>query len=128
MKMFEILELQALYASIAQVKLPLKTAYKFTRLMKRAEAEMEFYQAKFQEIVSEYGEKDGDGNYKFTEDGQSIVIIPGKEQECNRKLLELRGLDVEINDIKFTLEDFDKLEELDVSISELACIMSLIED
>jgi hypothetical protein len=43
MKMFEILELQTLYDSIANTKLPLKTAYKFTRLMKRAETELEFY-------------------------------------------------------------------------------------
>lgn len=125
MKMYEILELQTLYNSIANIKLPLKTTYKFTRLMKRAEAELEFYQTKFQEIVAEYGEKDDNGQYKFTEDGQSIVIIAGKEQECNAKLFELRNLDVEINDIKFTIEE---LEGIDVSISELACIMSLIED
>jgi hypothetical protein len=125
MKMFEVLELQSLYNSILNVKLPLKTTYKFTRLMKRAEAELEFYQTKFQEIVAEYGEKDKNGQYKFTEDGQSIAIIAGKEQECNAKLLELRNLDVEFNDIKFTIEE---LEGIDVSISELACIMSLIED
>ena len=125
MKMYEILELQTLYNSIANIKLPLKTTYKFTRLMKRAEVELEFYQTKFQEIISEYGEKDNDGQYKFTEDGQSIVIVAGKEQECNTKLFELRNLDVEISDIKFTIEE---LEGIDVSISELACIMSLIED
>ena len=125
MKMYEILELQTLYNSIANIKLPLKTTYKFTRLMKRAETELEFYQTKFQEIVAEYGEKDDNGQYKFTEDGQSIVIIAGKEHECNAKLFELRNLDVEINDIKFTIEE---LEGIDVSISELACIMSLIED
>lgn len=125
MKMYEILELQTLYNSIANIKLPLKTTYKFTRLMKRAEAELEFYQTKFQEIISEYGEKDSDGQYKFIENGQSIAIISGKEQECSAKLLELRNLDVEINDIKFTIEE---LEGIDVSISELACIMSLIED
>jgi predicted transcriptional regulator len=123
--MYEILELQTLYGSIANIKLPLKTTYKFTRLMKRAETELEFYQAKFQEIVAEFGEKDDNGQYKLTEDGQSIVIIAGKEQECNAKLFELRNLDVEINDIKFTIEE---LEGIDISISELACIMSLIED
>ena len=125
MKMYEILELQTLYNSIANIKLPLKTTYKFTRLMKRAETEFEFYQTKFQEIIAEYGEKDENGQYKFTEDGQSIAIIAGKEQECNMRLLELRNLDVEINDIKFSIEE---LEGIDVSISELACIMSLIED
>lgn len=124
MKMYEILELQTLYNSIANIKLPLKTTYKFTRLMRRAEEELAFYQEKFREIVEEYGVKEN-GEYKLTPDGQSIAIIPGKEIECNTKLAELRNLDVEINDIKFSIEE---LEGIDVSISELSCLMSLIEE
>lgn len=124
MKMYEILELQTLYNSIANIKLPLKTTYKFTRLMKRAEEELTFYQQKFNEIVEEYGVKEN-GEYKLTPDGQSIVIIPGKEVECNNKLAELRNLEVQIDGIKFSIEE---LEGIDVSISELSCLMSLIED
>ena len=124
MKMFEVLELQKLYNSIANTKLPLKTTYKFARLMKRAEEEIAFYQEKFHEIVEEYGVKEN-GEYKLTADGQSIVIIPGKEAECNAKLAELRNLDVHIDGIKFSIEE---LEGIDVSISELSCLMSLIED
>lgn len=124
MKMFEILELQNLYNSIADIKLPLKTTYKFTRLMKRAEEELTFYQEKFREIVEEYGVKEN-GQYKLTPDGQSIAIIPGKEVECNTKLAELRNLDVLIDGIKFSIEELDGI---DVSISELSCLMSLIED
>ena len=124
MKMYEVLELQILYNSIANVKLPLKTTYKFTRLMKRVEEELSFYKEKFREIIEEYGVKEN-GEYKFTPDGQSIAIIPGKEVECNTKLTELRNLDVPIDGIKFSIEE---LEKLDVSISELSCLMSLIED
>ena len=112
MKMFEVLELQNLYNSISQVKLPLRTTYKFTKLMKRAEEEIAFYQQRFGEIVEEYGVKE-------------IAIIPGKEVECNTKLAELRNLDVLIDGIKFSIEE---LEGIDVSISELSCLMSLIED
>lgn len=125
MKMYEVLDLQSLYDAIAKTKLPLKTTYKLTRLMKRAELEIEFYQAKFQEILAEYCERDENGQYKTNESGDSVIIMAGKEQECNTKILELRNLDVEINDIKFSIEE---LESLDISISELACIMSLIED
>ena len=124
MKMYEVLELQNLYNSIANIKLPLKTTYKFTRLMRRAEEEISFYQEKFREIVEEYGVKEN-GEYKLTSDGQSIAIIPGKEVECNTKLAELRNLDIPIDDIKFSIEE---LEGIDVSISELSCLMSLIED
>ena len=124
MKMYEILELQTLYKSIANIKLPLKTTYKFTRLMRRAEEEISFYQEKFREIIEEYGVKEN-GQYKLLSDGQSIAIIPGKEVECNKRLAELRNLDVPIDGIKFSIEE---LEGIDVSISELSCLMSLIED
>ena len=124
MKMYEILELSNLYNSISNVKLPLKTSYKFARLMKLVEGELTFYQTKFREIIEEYGVKEN-GEYKLAPDGQSIMIIPGKENECNVKLFELRGLEVPIEGIKFSIEE---LEGIDVSIQELACIMSLIED
>ena len=124
MKMYEVLDLQSLYNSISNTKLPLKTTYKFTKLLKRAEEELNFYQEKFREIVEEYGVKEN-GEYKLTPDGQSIAIIPGKEIECNTKLAELRNLDVSIEGITFSIEE---LEGIDVSISELACLMSLIED
>ena len=124
MKMYEVLDLQVLYNSIGNTKLPLKTTYKFARLMKRAEEEISFYQEKFQEIVEEYGVKEN-GEYKLTPDGTSIVIISGKEIECNQRIFELRNLEVQIDNIKFTIEE---LEGLDVSIAELSCLMSLIED
>lgn len=124
MKMYEVLELSNLYNSISNIKMPLKTTYKFARLMKRAEEEIAFYQEKFRDIVEEYGIKEG-GHYKMAADGQSIAIVPGKEAECNAKLSELRNLDVLIDGIKFSIEELDKL---DVSISELSCLMPLIED
>ena len=125
MKMYEVLDLQVLYNNIVNVKLPLKTSYKFARLMKRAEEEIAFYQKNFQEILEEYGQKDENGQYKLTPDEMSVLIVPGKEDECNSKLAELRNLEIEINDIKFTIEE---LEKIDVSIQEISCLMSLIEE
>ena len=124
MKMYEVLDLQSLYGSIANIKLPLKTTYKFARLMKRAEEEIAFYQEKFHELLEEYGVKEN-GEYKLTPDGQSVLIIPGKEAECNAKLAELRNLEVTIEGVKFSIEE---LEGIDVSISELGCLISLIEE
>ena len=124
MRMYEILELQNLYVGISNTKLPLKTTYKFTRLMKRAEEALNFYQQKFTEIVEEFGVKE-DGEYKLTDDGQSIIIIPGKEAECNERIAELRNLEIEIDNIKFTIEELDPLN---VTIAELNRLMSLIED
>lgn len=124
MKMQEILELQDLYNSIAAIKLPLKTAYKFTRLMRQVKEEVTFYQQKFKEIINEFCEKE-DGQPKLTSDGNFIVIIKGKEAECNTKISELRNLEVPIEEITFTI---DELEGINISISELSCLMPLIKN
>jgi hypothetical protein len=123
MKMYEVLELQNLYNAISDIKMPLKTTYKFTRLMRAAEKEIEFYQTKFREIIEEYAVKEN-GELKMSEDGLAVLIIPGKENECNEKVLELRSLEVPMEGITFTIKE---LEGIDVSIQELSCIMSLIE-
>ena len=99
MKMYEILEIANLYESIKNVKMPLKTTYKFTKLIKQAEEEITFYQTKFQEIIENYGAKEN-GQFKLTADGSSIAIIPGKELECNEKIYELRNIEVNIDNIK----------------------------
>lgn len=124
MKMYELLELPKFYESIKNIKLPLKTTYKFAKLMKRAEEELAWYQNEFQKIIQDYGVQEN-GQYKLSSDGSSIIIIPGKEAECNEKIYELRNLEVEINNIKFSI---DELSELDITISDLTCLMPLIED
>ena len=124
MKMYELLELPKFYESIKDTKLSLKTTYKFAKLIQRAEGELAWYQSEFQKIIQDYGVQEN-GQYKLTPDGQSIMIIPGKEAECNAKITELRNLDVIIDNIKFSIEE---LNGIDVSISELTCLMSLIED
>lgn len=124
MKMYEILELPKFYESIKDIKLPLKTTYKFTKLLKHAEEELAFYQTKFAEVIEEYGVKEN-GQYKLSSDGASVIIVPGKESECNEKIYELRNLEISIPDIKFSI---DELGTLDISISELTCLLPLIED
>lgn len=124
LKMYEILELSNLYNSISNIKLPIKTTYKFAKLMRQVEQEINFYQTKFREIVEEYGVKEN-GQYKFTADGTSIEILPGKENECNSKIAELRNLDITVDEIKFSI---DELSSIDISLSDLSCLMPLIED
>lgn len=125
MKMFEVIELSNLYNSIKDDKMPLRTAYKFATLMRQLDAELKFYQSKFAEIVDEYGQKDEQGGYVLTENGNSIAILPGKENECNTKLMDLRNLEVEITGVTFTI---DELASFNLSISELTCLLPLIKE
>ena len=112
MKMYEVLDLQVLYNSIANVKLPLKTTYKFTRLMKRTEEEINFYQEKFREIVEEYGVK------------ENLIETEDKVWAVNR-ILEILNMDSMETDAE--VKDAD-LEEILKVILDYAVEKGLCED
>lgn len=123
MKMYEVLALEEFYLAVKDSKLPLKTAYKLSRLMKRVEEESQFYFQELNKILDEYAKRDEKGEYVFSEDGSSIVIVSGKEQECNDKLIELKTLEVNLKEFGFALDEF---ENLNLTISQMASILPLI--
>lgn len=123
MKMYEVLALQDFCALTQDKKLPIKTTYKISRLNRRVEEELQFYQKEFMRIVNEYALKEN-GELVYSDDMTSIKIIPGKEEECSNKIVELKDLDVDIN-IAFTIEE---LEGLDLTVSQMGSILPLIND
>ena len=125
MRMQDVINFASLYEKIKNEKMPLKTAYKFSRLMKELEREISFYQTEFSKIIQTYAKKNEDGGYAISSDGESIEVVAGKELECNNRINELRNLEIDINNIHFSLEE---LEGLNLTIMELSCIISLIED
>ena len=124
MKMYEVLALQNFYLSIHDKKLPIKTAYKLSRLAKRAEEESQFYQSQIQKIIDEYALKEN-GQLVYSEDMTSIKIISGKEDECAVKLTELRELEVDMKDFEFSIEEFENLE---LTIAQMSSILPLIKN
>ena len=72
----------------------------------------------------EYGKKDENGNIIPTDDGQGVLLAEATMNEAYAKLAELRELDVELPDTKFSLDDFDNIE---ISPEEMMIIMPFIE-
>lgn len=124
MKLYEVLSLQEFYNTIKDKKLPIKTTYKLSKLMRRVEEESQFYSAEFAKIVNLYAKKEN-GELIYSQDGTSIEIIPGKENECNEKILELQNLEVNLGEFSFELEEF---EGVDVTLFEMQGILPLIKD
>lgn len=123
MKMYEVIALQEFCALTANKKMPIKTTYKLSRLIRRIEEESQFYQKQFTNIINEYGLKENE-QLVYTDDGLSIKIIPGKEEECANKITELRELEVDI-DITFEIEE---LETLELTVAQFNLILPLIEN
>lgn len=123
MKMFEIVEFPKLYEGIKDKKMPFKTAHKFSKLFRKVEEEIRFYQESFQKITEEYGEKDAEGNFIPQEDGKGIKMKEGSFTEANKKIIELNTLEIEIAGIDFSI---DELESLDLTIGEINFLMPFI--
>ena len=125
LKMQQIIEFQKFYNNVKNIKLPLKTAYKLNKLFIQANEELSFYQQKFTEIINEFGKRDENGELIYSSDRTSIEIMDGRRLECQQKIEELQNLEVNIEGIEFTT---DELESLNLTISEVECLMPFIKE
>lgn len=125
LKMQQIIEFQKFYNNVKNIKLPLKTAYKLNKLITQINTESSFYQQKFSEIINEFGKRDENGELVYSSDKTSIEIEDARRDECLQKIEELQNLEVDISGIDFTIEE---LEGLNLTISEVECLMPFIKE
>lgn len=112
------------FERFAQTKLPPKLAYKIMKFCKSVSVEEEFYNTRRNEIISEYAIKDENGQIIIGDDG-NISIIPERINDANAALMELNNTDVDVPNIKFTL---DELEHLELSVSDMFALDAFIEE
>ena len=126
MKMNKINDFQKFYNQIKNNEMPIKTAFKLNKLFNQIDKEALFYQDEFNKIIQKYAKRDDNNNYVYTEDGNSILIIDGKQAECNEKLAELYNLEVDVS-----LEEcqFDLTHRcVDVRLRQAAFALESLED
>ena len=119
--MQQALDFRKAYNFFNEIKLPLKAAYKLTKIKQAIEKETEYYGEKFQEIVDTYAKKDEDGNLMYSKDGTQILIKDGMIPECNQKLEELHNLEIGIENYNLTIEDLG--EGIEVTTEDLDALM-----
>jgi hypothetical protein len=124
LKMYQIIDFSSFFEKVKSQKLPFKTSYRLTLLSQEVQKHIDFYQENFRNLLMEYSKKDEEGNPISTEDGQGVLLVEETMNEAYVKLAELRELDVELPDTKFSIDDFDKIE---LSPEEMMIIMPFIE-
>lgn len=124
LKMYQLIDFPAFYTKVKSQKLPFKTSYKIALLSQEVQKHIDFYNENFRNLLTEYSKKDENGNPVPTSDGQGILLKEETMNEAYAKLDELRNLDVELPDTKFSIEDFDNIE---ISPEEMVIIMPFIE-
>ena len=122
--MQQALDFRRAYNVFNEVKLPLKAAYKLTKIKNAVENETQYYGEKFQEIVDTYAQKDENGNLKYNEDGTQILIKDGMIMECNQKLEELHNLEIGIENYNLTIDDLG--DSIEVTAGDLDALMPFL--
>ena len=125
MKITDALAFSEVYAEIKDQKMPIKTAYKFSKIAHKLEEEVKFYQSKIQEIIAAYVEKDENGNPVYTEDKQATKIVSGQEEACSKAMEELQDIDVDIAPC-FAIEELEGLSLTPAQINPFSTL--IIED
>ena len=125
LKMYQIIDFPVFFEKVKSQPLPFKTSYRLTLLANKVQEHANFYQEKFRELILEYSQKDENGNPVPTEDGQGVKLMEDKTVEAQTKLIELQQLDVEIPNVKFSIEDFGNVE---LTVAEMNVIIPFIEE
>ena len=124
LKMYQITDFPSFFSKVKSQKLPFKTSYRLTLLTTEIEKHINYYQEQFRNLLMEYSKKDDEGNPVPTSDGQGVLLKEETMNEAYAKLNELRDLDVELPDTKFSPDDFGEIE---LSPEEMIVIMPFIE-
>lgn len=125
LKMYQLTDFPSLFEKMKSQKLPFKTSYRLTILANEIQKHLDFYQENFRNLLIEYSKKDENGNPVPTSDGQGVLLVEGTMNEAYAKLGELRDLDVDLPDYKFSPDMFGDIELTPV---EMNAILPFIEE
>ena len=96
--------------------MPIQTSYRIARLIPTLEKEKQTYFETLRKLIEKYGIRDENGNLQFSEDGNTIPIIPEFKDRCLSEINELETVMIEIDLPIFSINEF---EGLDLSIEDI---------
>lgn len=100
----------------------LETQYKFLKILKIIEPEIDIYNEQRALLIEHFAQKDSNGN--FISDANGIKVDPEKALECQAKIEELNEMEISFYDIYFRLEEFIGL---DLTLEDLSYLEPFIK-
>lgn len=123
--MAALLSLKPLQEKLKTQIFPVKTTYKFSKLFKRVNEEAEFYTEEVNKIIDQYAVKGEDGKPRQNESGNGILLKPETIEVAQRKFSDLTNLEIDFDDIQFTL---DELNDIKLSVEEFGYLLPFINE
>ncbi len=90
---------------IEESNVPIKLAYKLTKLYKKLNTELEQLEETRIKLITKYAEKDEDGNVKQNEDN-SVPIMKDKLNEFQTEVNDLFSMEIDIEFEPINIDDF----------------------
>lgn len=116
--------LKALLDKIKKLHFSVQTQYKFLKIARVTQGEIDIFEQQKQSLVESYAEFDKDGKLIISDNG-GIKIKEECLQECIDKINEINALQVTFPDIYFSLGE---LEPLGLTLEELELLEPFIKD
>ena len=123
-KLGEAFKFQLFYSTIQKVKLPLKTAYKLSKIFSDLQNNIKFYQDSYNKIIDTYAKKDEEGN--IIRDSENLIQITLENpQQCEKELVELENMEIILDDLYLSISD---LEMIDLTVDQMLNIFPFIKE
>lgn len=123
-RMFQVFRILDIYGRVKTLKVPAKVAYKFNKLCIGLDEDNKFYNEELNKILQQYANKNEDGSFKRTELG-GIDIKEDQIETAQKEIDSLYNLEVDVPDIKFTI---DELDDLELSIEDFNAMLPFIDE
>lgn len=122
--MSKVLTFQQLWSKMKDQIMPIQLAYKLSRLYDSVDNNARFYSTELNKIISEYAERDTEGNMVPAEAGNGIKLQQAYIPKAEAAVNELLNLMVDVPDISFTL---DELKDIKLSLEEFGTLLPFIK-
>lgn len=122
--MSKVLTFQELWPKIKDQVMPIQLAYKLSRLYDSVDNNARFYSTELNKIISEYAERDAEGNMIQTNEGKSIKLQKAYIPKAEAAVNDLLNFMVDVPDISFTL---DELKDIKLSLEEFGVLLPFIK-
>lgn len=120
----KIQPLNQLLMKLGSMNFSIQTQYKFLKIAKIINNELEIQEQQKRGLIQNYAELDQNGQVIISDDG-GIKIKNEYLIECSKKIDEMNAIQITLPDIYFSL---DELEPLNLTLSELELLDPFIKD
>lgn len=123
-KRYKLSSLEQIFDKLSSQTFAIQTQYKFLKLKKSIEEEVEIYRIQYASLLNKFCEKDEEGNI-ITNGANGYKVDPKKMPEVEKAVTEIQEIEIQIPDIYFSL---DELEDLGLTFYELNVLEPFIKE